>query len=200
MTWSCERADADRGCADAGGRAGVRSRCRVAEAAAEQLGGRPRQRHHDRRARSHLDHSPWRSGQAGRRDTCAAGHRVRRGGQRGPDVGRPGRRLRLASAGAWHHRRRKGSCLDQRQRRRGRAHTRVHAQGKFLRQIGRAGAGGGSNVTANVAPRDANARRSREKRGLRIGRRAEPEPPGDCVRLGDRSIQASLGRIRREAG
>ena len=72
-------------------------------------------------------------------------------------------------------------------------------QGKFLRQIGRAGASGGSNDTANLA-RATQMRVDLQRNEVYVSDgEHEPEPSGDCVRLGERPVQASLGRLRREA-
>ena len=171
LTWLGETGDADRRRANGGRDAGLRSGCRMAEAASEQVGRGSRQRHRDGRPRSHLDHSSWRNRQAGRRRACASGDRVRRGRQRRPDLGRLRRRLRVAAAGAWHYRRREGPRLDQRQRRAGHAHPRVlPAQESSCRQIGRRRAKRGQQRSRQRGQRDADARRSPEQRGLRVGR------------------------------
>ena len=71
--------------------------------------------------------------------------------------------------------------------------------GKFLRQIGRAGMSGGSNNTANVA-RATQVRVDAARHGnLCVRRRAEPEPSRHRLRLGNRRVQAALGRLRRKA-
>ena len=177
-----EAADAQAKAARAG--AAVRSRPDVAQAAAQSLAARQRDRRRRRHAGSRLHHPSRRRRRSIRKEIYAAAESADVANAASPrrrfsssirtaicvqGVGRPGPGLRVARLEPRHHARLQGQRLDRRQRRQRRPHPEVHAgrqvpQAVRLRRT--------RTPAATTRGRSTRSRRSRSTR-----RRTRPTSP-----------------------
>ena len=143
-----------------------------------------------------------------RRQGRAAGHGVRRRRQFRQILGRPGQRLRLARARAWHPHRSQGLRLDRRQPMpdlrharpqagRRRCATQVHARRQVRAADRQEQPEQGRRRYRERASRGGCVGVAAHQRGVR-GRRLR-QSPRHRVRCRHRRVQADLGRVRQAA-